>query len=562
MTSPYQHPINHPDEDNPDLYPTVEAVAVASAQPSTYNPQAGNARQVASTTLINDGQQPNYPQNNQNIQMRDQNPHMEYDPNNVQYQPCTVDQWSSIPNEKTEYSQFWDSPDSFQPNKFSQNEKVVTRCNDLAMAIIFIVVFLLTIAMFAYTWTRMPPEDQYYIPDYSVVNSINKKLMWKCIGLSVAISLVFNIVHDIYCFCVPVIYIKAGMWLGIIFAILSIIAPLYYGYYVSVIFPIIMLIFSIFFYCISRKYFEMSGAILKETCKLLLKYPSIFVVEFFEVLFMIALQVMFSLFIFATEISGISKVMYVFIILTYFWITITFSYIIYMSISGVASSWYFLYNTEYMPKFPILGSLKRAFTTSLGSAAFAGLLLAIVEFLEFLISEGSVGGGCIGCALSILRCIALCVLRCLQCCIQYINRYALVYCATFGVPYKEGCRRFMELKNTRFANLVMNSCIISQSTNYNMYIFSIGAALTAYGIGYGLYRHDSSYAKVFMAAFTFAFAFALFELLRQPFVVISDTLLVCFVENPECLKSSAADLYELLREFYDKGLNSKLHSKK
>ena len=266
----------------------------------------------------------------------------------------------------------------------------------------------------------------------------------------------------------------------------------------------------------------MSAAVMKQTTRILFKFPGIFLLVFLECIIEAGLAIFYSFFIYAVQMSGISKWMYVLIVFSYFWTTLTSGYVIYLAISGVAASWYFLYGTEYMPATPVLQSLKRAATTSFGSACFAALLLAFVEFLEFMIQSASTGN----CIFDLLKCIAMCVLNCLKCCIEWINRYALIYCATFGVPFKEGCRRFAELRCNRYADLIMNSCIISNVTYYNMLVFSIGACLTGFGIGYGIYHKKSKYAQSFIAAYSFAFAFSMFFILRQPFVVVSDTLLL------------------------------------
>lgn len=510
---------------------------------------------VQQTSLV-ENQQQGTPQSNYSNQNYQPTQPGNYDPYNPNYQPITVDQFQNVPSEHTDYSQYWDSPDSFKPDKFSNNVKTETKCNDIAFAIIFILVFLLSIAMFVYTWLKVPAEDKDFTPDRTTMNSVTRKLMWQCVGISLAIAVVFNIVHDIFCACAPVIYIKAGLWIGLIISVLAIIAPLYYGYYYAVIFPIIMLIFSICFFCLARKYIKMSAAIMKQTSKILFKFPGIFLLVFLECIIEAGLAIFYSFFIYAVQMSGISKWMYVLIIISYFWTTLTSGYVVYLAISGVAASWYFLNGTEYMPSSPVLQSLKRASTTSFGSACFAALLLAFVEFLEFMLQ--SVSGNCL---FDILRCIALCILNCLKCCIEFINRYALIYCATFGVPFKEGCRRFAELRCNRYADLIMNSCIISNVTYYNMIVFSIGACLTGYGIGYGAYHKKSKYAQSFIAVYSFVFAFSMFFILRQPFVVISDTLLLCFVENPECLKTSANDLYETMKHYYGDKLEEKLQKK-
>ena len=553
---------------NPDDFPSVSASPVSQPNnpyqnPSTFKspvyeehakPPRRSSSDSSSSSSSGDGI--TYSRGNQN-----QNQDYFYDPYNIQYKPCTVDQWQQIQSEPTDYSKYWDSPESFQPDTFTKNTKKQTKCNDAIMAVLFLIVFLVSIAVFAYNWYLIPdfenPDIDFNPSDYNL-RMFDQNTMWKFIGVGLAIALVFNIVHSCFIFFLPVLYIKVGLIMGVIVSILGVICPMIYGVYGSIIFPILMLVFSICFYCMAREYIEFSAAILKQTCKLLCKYPSVFLLVFLQMAVEVGLSVMYSLWIYAIEINKIHPAIYIFVVIAYFWTTITLAYIIYMAISGVASSWYFLNDTEYMPRFPVLMSFKRAITTSLGSAAFAGLILAIVQTLKLFVNMNVNGDGTIGAILSIIRCIALCLLSILECFVKFINRYALIYCATFGVPYREGCRRFLELNCTRYCDLLMNSCIIFRTTEVNMLAFSIGACLTGYGIGYGVFGDDYNYAGTFVALFAFAFAFALFEILSQPFIVISDTLLVCFVEAPEQLKTSADSLYELLKDFYGEKLHEKL----
>ncbi|OHS97599.1 XYPPX repeat family protein [Tritrichomonas foetus] len=540
---------------NANDFPSVSPTAVPNdqAQPSTFN---ADLRERGETHAVESAPQP-YQQYQQNGGVA-YTPSYEYDPYNIHYQNVSVDQWQSIPSEQTDYSQYWETPECFLPQNFAKNTKKEHKCNDIVMAIVFLCVVVLTIALFAWTWSKVPKSDDSPDSSSGTISSVDQKLMWKCIGTGLGVALLFNVLHDCYCFFAPIYYIKIGLWVGLIMSVIAVIVPLYYKIWLSVIFPIISLIFSICFYCMCKPYIKLSASIMKMVCKILCRYPSVFLVVLLQCVLEVVISLCFSLFIYAVAATDTSAVLYVYIVFAYFWITITLSYVIYMTISGVASSWYFLNNTEFMPSFPVLMSLKRASTTSLGSAAFAGLLVAIIELLKVFVDHDLGLDGIFGTIINILRCIVMCILRCLECCINFINRYALIYCATFGVPYREGCRRFTELRCNRFCDVIMSGCIISKVTDYNMLVFSIGACLTSYGLGYGFIKGDSVMAGALAAAFGFVFAFALFEILRQPFIVMSDTLLVCFVEAPENLKSSANELYEILKGYYGEHIGEKI----
>jgi hypothetical protein len=240
---------------------------------------------------------------------------------------------------------------------------------------------------------------------------------------------------------------------------------------------------------------------------------------------------------------------YLYIVFTFFWISITFGYVVYLTLAGLGASWYFLTGTEYESKHPVWDSFKRAFTTSFGSAAVAGFIIAVIELLRAIAKpKGKKDEGC-G---DVLRCLALCILACLESCVRWICRYALIYCAVFGVPFSEGCRRWAELSVKKFADVVVTGCVISRVIGMNLLLFTLGGALVAFGIGYLSYDRGGTDLtnSILMAVGTGMITLAIFSLLQQPIRAISDTILVCFVEEPDRLQSSAAELANILTGYY------------
>jgi hypothetical protein len=115
---------------------------------------------------------------------------------------------------------------------------------------------------------------------------------------------------------------------------------------------------------------------------------------------------------------------------------------------------------------------QRAWTTSFGSAALGGFLLAVIQTLKAIAEtkdDRSDNG-----ALACLKCMVLCLLACLESCIQMITRYALIYCATFSVPFVEGCRRWAELARKKFVDCLITGNIIEECLAINWLVFSIG----------------------------------------------------------------------------------------
>jgi hypothetical protein len=293
------------------------------------------------------------------------------------------------------------------------------------------------------------------------------------------------------------------------------------------------------------------------SCKLLLRYPSILLLILVESAMELGFSVMFCEMVYAIMTAQWSPALFIYLVFSYSWITLTLSYVVYLAICGVAASWYFLNDTEYMPKYPVLQSLKRALTTSFGSACFAGFLLAIIQMLKSIVESNSRNG-----IIAILKCIAICILLIIECIMKLVTRYALIYCAIFGLSFKQGCLRWLELSTDRFATLLAGGLIINLATSYNMILFAIGTGLLGFGIGYGVFDDAEWFSRILMSVLTCVFAalmsFALFAVYSEPVITMSDTLLVCFLEAPERLLSSAAELYESLKKYYMDELGVKI----
>jgi hypothetical protein len=386
--------------------------------------------------------------------------------------------------------------------------------------------------------------------------------IWGCIGIGLAVGSLTNVVHFCYCIFLPLVYIKAGFFIGIGFALLLCLAAMLVVSVYFAAFPGIVLILSIIMFCLFRRFFGLSASVMDISCKLICRFPSIILVVVGEAVIEVILSVIFALLINAIFEAGWSFAVFIWVCFSFMWTTTTVSYIAYITISGLAATWYFLNDTEYMPASPVWMSLKRAMTTSFGSAALGAFLLAVVHILQMLADMES-GSGAAGVAVNLIRCCALCCLAIIECFVRLVTRYALIYCATFGLSFIEGCERWLELTTTRFIELLVGGLCITTAVSYNMLIFAIGSALL--GFGFGALADPSENSKnifgpypIFSAIFAALFSYAIFSVLAEPVIVLSDTLLVCFVERPDRLQSSASELAENLTAWYTTELDQKV----
>jgi hypothetical protein len=320
-----------------------------------------------------------------------------------------------------------------------------------------------------------------------------------------------------------------------------------------------MLPISLLFYCCLRPFFELTASILKVTTGLMCRYPSVFFLIFIQAILQVAIAVGIGVTALFIAELGYNKWIYLYVVFTFFWISYTLSYVVYLTLSGLGASWYFLTGTEYESKHPVWDSFKRAMSTSFGSAAVAAFTIAVIEVLRFLAKSG--GGKDQG-AMAILRCLALCILAILEACVKWINRYALIYCAVFGVPFKEGCRRWAELSVKKFVDVIVTGCIINRILGLNLLVFTLAAGFGSFGIGALAFEDngtDHAFAILMLIA-AVMLTLAIFIVLEQPIRAISDTLLVCFVEAPDRLQSSASELAHIMIGYYQEELGKRVAS--
>lgn len=475
-----------------------------------------------------------------------------YDTKNINYVVMTTDQWNTIQSDPSPYSQYWSSPQAFQPETFSKNVSEEKLWMDKGWAIAFCIQFLLTLCIFIwllYAGKTDDPEPTYENGTYTE-NTIDWGFLGKVVGLGFVVALVLNILHGLYATYLPVIYIKFGLWIGFILSLIFGIIAIMVSSVYWVIFPIIVLLVTICFYCAMRKYIKFSTVVFKQSMELIKKYPSVFILAFVDMIVNSLVSIIYSYMVFMVTELEYSGVLYLWIVFSFLWTNITFGYVCYMANAGLAGSWYFLNDTLYFPEKPVWESFKRATTTSLGSAAKAGFILAIIKFSRWVVDQMQRNNDNFLCC--IILCIVDCILAVIERIFSFLNKYGLIYCSIFGVPYSEGCRRFQELSCKKFCDLIMRGSCISTAIAYNMLIFIICSAVLGYIFGHScIDENDDSYLyAAYTCGIATLFAFTMFEILSEPLDVIPDAILVCFAENPERLKTTAHELAETIEELY------------
>ena len=308
---------------------------------------------------------------------------------------------------------------------------------------------------------------------------------------------------------------------------------------------------------------KFSAAIFKQSIVLVLRYFQIMFFWFLMVIVSSLFNLAFSFIVYLIQANDWSNYLYIYVVFSFAWIAQTISYLSFMVASGLAASWYFLDRTLYFPRYPILSSAKRAFTTSFGSAALAGLIMAVIHVLEVIVrAPPSTNNQVLNAVIQILKCIAQCILSVMKGCFARINQFSLCYVSIYGVPFGEGVRRWFELRTKKFINVLVAGMTIERTMQYTMLIFVLGASCLSHGFAFWVFEKGSE-GRIFLPTFTAMLTYSIFEIIQGPLVAIADTLMICFSEAPQMMKTSAYELYECLLERYGSELlNQKLEQGK
>lgn len=479
-------------------------------------------------------------------------------PPNTEIAQTRIDSWSQIPNDESEYSLLWNDSSCFEPESFSENTGKIHRWNNVGWGIAFLINLLATLII---TFVLI---GKYKQKGYQPFDKYQSKTAWKCFGIAVSVSLLVNIIHIVYALFFPEPYIRIGIVICVFYSIFFVAIPsLVHHSYVCLLFPLLTIVASIFFCILGQMHAKFSAAIFKQSIVLVLRYFQIMFFWIFMSLISSLFNLAFSFIVYLVQANNWSNYFYIYVVFSFAWIAQTISYISFMVASGLAASWYFLERTPYFPRHPILSSAKRAFTTSFGSAALAGLIMAVIHVLEVIVrAPPATNNQVLNAVIQILKCIAQCILSIMKGCFTRINQFALCYVSIYGIPFGEGVRRWFELRTKKFIQVLIAGMTIERTMQYTMLIFVLGGSLLSHGFAFWVFESGSE-GRIFLPTFTAMLTYTIFEIIQGPLIAVADTLIVCFSEAPQLMKISAYELYECLLERYGSELlNQKLEQGK
>lgn len=432
-----------------------------------------------------------------------------------------------------ELDHLWATKEAYEAQNFSNNFNSKRKWNDLFWNILFWINFIVSFVLFmlAKPWKT---------ETYSIKNSsITRKDMLIIGIISIGVAFVIALFTYLFILFAPRVYVKFSMFIMLIFLLGSVIPlAILYSPFIIILSGSIFLVVFIYTFKVCKA-LNFSADLLKSAAIIMRKFPSLFLFNLCMLIIQSGFTYLFQCGAVICYCRGISYWIYVYVIISYFWISQTVTYVTYTTCAGLTSAWYFLNGTEYMPKAPIIRSLFNACGPSFGACALAGFLEGIANAFRFIEDKGETNI-CFSC----VKCCTKCCLCVIKLFVGAIDRYSLIYCAMFGIPAKQGVKRWKGLKAKKIIKQLLNSSIIATTFDFYSYgAMAVGACVCGL---FGLLLYEKK-SPPYNFLFVFGMGCALNGLLliSTPMEVLCDTLFIGFAENPLRLETGAKEIYDV-----------------
>eukprot|EP01112_Ceratiomyxa_fruticulosa_P016006 TRINITY_DN4801_c0_g1_i2.p1 TRINITY_DN4801_c0_g1~~TRINITY_DN4801_c0_g1_i2.p1 ORF type:complete len:520 (-),score=81.17 TRINITY_DN4801_c0_g1_i2:357-1916(-) len=335
-----------------------------------------------------------------------------------------------------------------------------------------------------------------------------------------------------------------------------------------------------------KKKIALTCAMFTETCKGVQHSPTLFVSALLTIALFVAFVVYWTFsFIYLYSIpdknveftgpsdiphpptfnTSVRNLMY-FMIFGFLWTSAFLSAVFQHSVAGAIACWYFGRdssngaNRESGVGSPAVVSFFQAFTTSFGSLAFGSLVIAIVEFLEFLLRQSKKANAQNKLLVFIISCLQ-CVLGCIEGIVQWINKFAYIYVAMHGYSFCKSARGCFELiSRNAFTAVIMDLIGSFVLLMGKLFFTAVSVAITV-----GLLQHyDRPLTSVPLILVAIG-SFLILHITGHIIGVGVDTVFVCYLEDLERNKDGnvymSPELHNMLQEKAEAAKNSSVSHK-
>jgi len=235
-----------------------------------------------------------------------------------------------------------------------------------------------------------------------------------------------------------------------------------------------------------------------------------------------------------------------------FWVMAFISAIFQMSVAGSVATWYFsrdAHGYSANVKSPAFRSFSRALTFSFGSLAFGSLLLAIVQFLSFVVRQARrINSKTQNKIVGLFLCIIQCFLNCIERIVKFIDRFTYIYIAMHGDSFCTSARNCYDL----ISRNMFSAVVVDFLGDFVLFVGKLLGTAICTLFTFGLLDQLGRPISPVTMTVTIIASYRIFALFASIVSVGVDTVFVCYLEDLERNKEGGLymdpDLHRMLQE--------------
>ena len=217
-----------------------------------------------------------------------------------------------------------------------------------------------------------------------------------------------------------------------------------------------------------------------------------------------------------------------------------------------------------MPKWPALGSFKRAMTTSFGSICFGSLIVSLIETFRQVINllrQGVVTGQNFGNFTQIIFWILDAIIGFLQWMAQYFNHYAYSFIALYGKPYLRAAKETWYMIREKGLDAIINDNLVNTALAfYSLFTSYISALFAFLYLRFTSPNYNSTGGfNAPLIAFSFVIALQICNIATEVIRSGTATFFIALGNDPEVFHASYPERFDEIFRSYPQVLDKLRH---
>lgn len=330
--------------------------------------------------------------------------------------------------------------------------------------------------------------------------------------------------------------VTCTLWTSVILELACAVVVMFISPGAGVIFLFLAAITLCYVYAVRRR-IPFASANLATACAAVTDHPQVVYTAFGALVVQVLWVVFWSMAFFGVEANSTDDgyICEFFMLISFFWGLLVIKNIVHCTTAGTVGSWWFVAN----PQKPVMGAVKRAMTTSLGSICLGSLVVAVLKAMRVMIDSARRGSRRSGGGGAFLLACASCLVRCVERMMEYFNHWAFVQVALYGKDFRTAGGDAIRVFKERGWTLIINDNLIDRALTLGCIM--VGCVTGLVGAGWAVSMVDDG-GWVFAGAFlSFLVGFGMCMIVTSVIDSAVATVFVCFAEHPDALAATHPD---------------------